>query len=273
MHRNRLWNNALAWLRTFIESKPDCGVSRIDDSERCTSHTPVAAQSSCRRPHRTDWPRRTLRRDREALVWRLNNLVSYRLMSEQDSPVTNRSNASGPAAPTRAQQLIFIAGVILLLIATLPAIAKLTPFARVFAAAGLIITILMFRAKLFSRSRPTPPGRFDWYSVTFDRETVTLTINPPGQTSQAAQFRWHDISSVSLRTHAPWQCDTICVTTTDQSHCFIIPTQAHGAHGFTLELIDRNHLTAASAAPQPDTIPDSLSPWPELTVLPGDAAQ
>src|SRR5438045_1037822 len=79
----------------------------------------------------------------------------------------------------------------------------------------------------------------DWFSVTFDDQTVVLSAAPPGRDPWTQQFHWNSIIRVCFAAEDLYQSDGIYIFTTQRPESYAIPTEAIGGHELWSEILRR----------------------------------
>jgi hypothetical protein len=105
------------------------------------------------------------------------------------------------------------------------------------------------------------PGLCDWFTVTFDDQTIFLRASPPGEDPWSQQFTWDSIIRICFETQGVFGSDGIYVFTTQRPQSYVIPTEALGASELWAQFIDRK-LFDAQLAIKMMTANSGLFCWP-----------
>lgn len=111
-----------------------------------------------------------------------------------------------------------------------------------------------------SRSSDKPIS--EWYSVSFNENSVRLEVEPPGKTPWTAEFSWANIVRVCFKADFPLS-DGIYIFTLGRSASYAIPIDAQGGGEFWSEILRRG-LFDAGRAIEAATSVHGLFCWPHI---------
>lgn len=84
----------------------------------------------------------------------------------------------------------------------------------------------------------------EWFTVSFNDETVTLNVNPPGKTPLCDEFKWKDVIRVCFKAEGLHLSDGIYVFTSKRPENYVIPTEAKGGCELWGEIVGRGLFDA-----------------------------
>lgn len=102
----------------------------------------------------------------------------------------------------------------------------------------------------------------DWFTVTFDADTVTLNVAPPRGEHWVASFRFDEIVRVCFEAEGMYGSDRLYVFVRDREASYVIPTQAVGGAAFFGALIERHLFDAKLAIEAATSSEGSIYCWP-----------
>ena len=101
----------------------------------------------------------------------------------------------------------------------------------------------------------------DWYSISFDEQTISLDVRPPDLDSWKAVIRWEDIIRVCYKTGEFLEPDDIYIFIRNREHSYRIPSTAMNAEELWTEII-RRELFDAEVAIQLMTTSNEMQCFP-----------
>ncbi len=87
----------------------------------------------------------------------------------------------------------------------------------------------------------------DWYSISFNEQTISFDVRPPNLSPWNATIRWDEISRVCYKTGEFPEPDDIYIFVRNREHSYRIPSTATNAEDLWAEILRRDLFDAEVA--------------------------
>jgi len=88
---------------------------------------------------------------------------------------------------------------------------------------------------------------YDWFKVTFDSNTISLNVNPPGGEAWNKDIPFSHIIRVCFNAQGYLVQDELIIFSNEQPENCVVPMEANGASDLFNELIERKLFDAKLA--------------------------